>query len=167
MKKSLNVKSVVVLTAICGVISLLLAATNALTAPIIEKNQAAAANEALLVVMPDGTDFEKMDLSSYELPATVTEAYKEAGGGHVVKLTTTGYGSGFVIMCGVNADGTVSGAVCLSSNETLGHEKTFGENFTGKNSETVEAVDVISVCSASGELKPLRLRVAAEERHAR
>ena len=74
MKKSLNVKSIVVLTAICAVISLLLAGTNALTAPIIEKNQAAAANEALLVVMPDGTGFEKMDLSSYELPATVTEA---------------------------------------------------------------------------------------------
>ena len=144
MKKSLSVKSIVVLTAICAVISLLLAATNALTAPIIEKNQAAAANEALLVVMPEGTDFEQMDLSSYELPATVTEAYKEAGGGHVVKLTTTGYGSGFVIMCGVNADGTVSGAVCLSSNETLGHEKTFGENFAGKNSEGVDAVDVIS-----------------------
>ncbi|MBR6537296.1 MAG: FMN-binding protein [Lachnospiraceae bacterium] len=144
MKKSFNVKSIVVLTAICAVISLLLAATNALTAPIIEKNQAAAANEALLVVMPDGTDFEKMDLSSYELPATVTEAYKEAGGGHVVKLTTTGYGSGFVIMCGVKADGTVSGAVCLSSNETLGHEKTFGENFTGKNVDEVVTVDTIS-----------------------
>ena len=144
MKKSLNVKSIVVLTAICGVISLLLAATNALTAPIIEKNQQAAANEALLVVMPEGTDFEQMDLSAYELPAAVTEAYKEAGGGHVVKLTTTGYGSGFVIMCGVNADGTVSGAVCLSSNETLGYEKTFGENFTGKNSEGVDVVDTIS-----------------------
>ena len=144
MKKSLNVKSIVVLTAICGVISLLLAATNALTAPIIEKNQNAAANEALLVVMPNGTGFEQMDLSSYTLPATVTEAYKEASGGHVVKLTTTGYGSAFVIMCGVNADGTVSGAVCLSSNETLGYEKTFGENFTGKNSEGVETVDTIS-----------------------
>ncbi len=144
MKKSLNVKSIAVLTAICAVISLLLAVTNALTAPIIEKNQAAAANEALLVVMPDGTDFELLDLSSYELPATVTEAYKEAGGGYVVKLTTTGYGSGFVIMCGVNADGTVSGAVCLSSNETLGYEKTFGENFGGKNSEAVDAVDTIS-----------------------
>lgn len=144
MKKSLNVKSIVVLTAICAVISLLLAGTNALTAPIIEKNQAAAANEALLVVMPEGTGFEKVDLSSYELPSTVTEAYKEAGGGYVVKLTTTGYGSGFVIMCGVKADGTVSGAVCLSSNETLGYEKTFGENFTGKNSDEVAAVDTIS-----------------------
>lgn len=142
MKKSL--KSIAVLTAICAVISLLLAATNALTAPIIEKNQNAAANEALLVVMPDGKDFEKLDLTAYELPATVNEVYKEAGGGYVVKLTTTGYGAGFVIMCGVNADGTVSGAVCLSSNETLGYEKTFGENFTGKNSEEVAAVDIIS-----------------------
>ncbi len=144
MKKSLNFKSIAVLTVICGVMSLLLAATNAITAPIIKKNQAAAANEALLVVMPDGKDFEKLDLSSYDLPATVTEAYKEAGGGYVVKLTTTGYGSGFVIMCGVKADGTVSGAVCLSSNETLGYEKTFGENFTGKNSDEVAAVDIIS-----------------------
>ena len=144
MKKSLNLKSIVVLTAICGVISLMLAATNAITAPIIEKNQNAAANEALLVVMPNGTGFELMDLSSYTLPATVTEAYKEAGGGYVVKLKTTGYCSDFVIMCGVNADGTVSGAVCLSSNETLGHEKTYGENFTGKNAEGVEAVDSIS-----------------------
>ena len=144
MKKSLNFKSIVVLTVICGVMSLMLAVTNAITAPIIEKNQNAAANEALLVVMPDGTGFEPMELSSYTLPATVTEAYKEASGGHVVKLTTTGYGSGFVIMCGVKADGTVSGAVCLSSGETLGYEKTFGENFTGKNVEEVEAVDVIS-----------------------
>ena len=144
MKKSLNLKSIVVLTSICAVISLLLAATNALTAPIIEKNQNAAANEALLVVMPDGTGFEKIDISSYELPATVDEAYKEAGGGYVVKLTTAGYSSGFVIMCGVNADGTVSGAVCLSSNETLGYEKTFGDNFAGKNNEGVDAVDSIS-----------------------
>lgn len=140
-----NVKSVVVLTAICAVMSLLLAVTNYITAPIIKKNQDKAANEALLQVMPNGTSFVAVDLSSYELPATVTEAFKEeSGAGYVVKLTTTGYGSGFVIMCGVNADGTVSGAVCLSSTETLGHEKTYGENFTGKNSEGVDAVDTIS-----------------------
>lgn len=144
MKKSFNLKSIVVLTAICGVISLMLAATNAITAPIIEKNQKAAADAALLVVMPDGTGFEPMDLTSYTLPSTVTEAYKEAGGGYVVKLKTTGYGSDFIIMCGVDADGTVTGAVCLSSNETLGHEKTYGEEFTGKNGESVDAVDTLS-----------------------
>ena len=47
-------------------------------------------------------------------------------------------------MCGINADGTVSGALCLASTETLGHEKTFGDNFKGKNSDEVSAVDTIS-----------------------
>lgn len=142
MKKS--VTSTLVLVCVCAVTAILLAFTNAITAPVIKQNQDAAANEALLEVMPNGEGFEKMDISSYELPATVTEVYKEANGGYVVTLTTTGYGSGFVIMCGVSADGTVTGAVCLTSTETLGHEKTFGTNFTGKNAEGVDAVDTIS-----------------------
>ena len=40
-------KSVIALTAICAVISILLAITNLITGPIIEKNASAAANEAL------------------------------------------------------------------------------------------------------------------------
>ena len=142
MKKS--VQSTLVLVAICAVMAILLAVTNAITAPIIKQNQDAAANEALLVVMPGGEGFEKMDISSYTLPSTVTEVYKEANGGYVVTLTTTGYGTGFVIMCGVSADGTVTGAVCLASTETLGFEKTFGESFTGKDAAGVDAVDTIS-----------------------
>ena len=47
-------------------------------------------------------------------------------------------------MCGVSADGTVTGAVCLGSSETLGYEKTFGESFTGKDAAGVDAVDTIS-----------------------
>ena len=49
-----------------------------------------------------------------------------------------------VIMCGVDANGNVTGAICLSSNETLGHEKTFGEKFTGKDAAGVDAVDTFS-----------------------
>lgn len=142
MKQS--VKSTLVLVCICAVMALMMAITNAITAPIIEKNQSAAANEALLQVMPGGQGFEKMDVSGYTLPATVTEVYKEANGGYVFQLTTAGYSSGLVIMCGVHADGTVSGATCLASTETLGYEKTFGENFVGKNGDGVDAVDTIS-----------------------
>ena len=142
MKRS--VKSTLVLVVICAVTAILLALTNAITAPTIKANQDKAANEALLQVMPNGQGFEKLDLSTYTLPATVTDAYKEAGGGYVFQLKTTGYGSDFIIMCGVNADGTVSGTVCLSSTETLGHEKTFGANFTGKDAAGVDAVDTIS-----------------------
>ncbi|MBR0534788.1 MAG: proton-conducting membrane transporter, partial [Clostridia bacterium] len=59
------VKSVVVLTLICGFLAIILAVTNSITAPVIAKNELAAANEALLVVYPDGKDFQEMDLSAY------------------------------------------------------------------------------------------------------
>ena len=137
-------KSIVALTVICAVIALALAATNMITAPIIEKNEAAAANEALLIVMPEGEDFTAVDISGYELPETVTEVYAETSGGYVVKLTTSGYGAGMVIMCGVSADGTVTGATCLSSNETLGEEKTYGEKTVGKNIDDIDAVDTVA-----------------------
>ena len=142
MKKS--VQSTFVLIAICAVMAILLALTNAVTAPVIKQNQDAAANEALLVVMPEGEGFEKMDISGYTLPSTVTEVYKEAKGGYVITLTTAGYGSGLIVMCGISPDGTVTGAVCLGSTETLGYEKTFGENFTGKDAAGVDAIDTIS-----------------------
>ena len=142
MKKS--VISTLVLVCICAVMAILLAVTNQITAPIIQANSDKAANEALLQVMPEGKGFEKMDISAYELPSTVTEVYKEATGGYVVRMTTAGYGSGMVIMCGVSAEGTITGAVCLGSSETLGYEKTFGESFTGKDAAGVDAVDTIS-----------------------
>ena len=138
------IKSVVALTAICAVVAILLAVTNFITAPVIEKNASAAANEALVVVMPEGTDFTPVDLSKYELPATVTEAYSEAGGGYVVKLTTSGYGSDMVIMCGINAAGEITGATCLSSNETLGEEKTYGETAIGSNLESIDGLATVS-----------------------
>ena len=117
------IKNLAVFVCICCVITVLLAATNYITAPVIAENQNAAANAALLEVMPEGKGFETADISTLTLPATVTEVHKETSGlGYVIKLTTAGYGTDFVIMCGVSADGVVTGAVCLSSNETLGKE---------------------------------------------
>ena len=47
-----NIKSVVVLTAICLVVAVLLAYTNSIPAPIIEANKAAKSSGSLLEVMP-------------------------------------------------------------------------------------------------------------------
>lgn len=140
-----KIKNLLVFVCICSAIALLLAGTNFLTAPIIEKNQNAAANDALLEVMPNGAGFEEIDLSAYTLPATVTKAHRETDGhGYVIELKTTGYGSDMIIMCGVNENGTVTGAVCLSSNETLGAEKNYGDNFKDKDGAGVEAVDTVA-----------------------
>ncbi|MBQ7090248.1 MAG: FMN-binding protein, partial [Clostridia bacterium] len=147
-----NIKNTAILVCVCTVITLLLALTNSITAPVIEENANASANAALLEVMPEGSGFDAVDLSSYELPATVTEVYKENGGlGYVIKLVTAGYGTDMVIMCGVGTDGIVTGAVCLSSNETLGKEKTYGENFVDQNAEGVEAVDTVASATKTTE----------------
>ncbi len=138
------IKSVVVLVAICAVVSVLMAFTNYITAPIIAKNEAGKANEALSEVLPGGEGFELVDISAYTLPATVTEVYKASNGGYVVKLKTSGFAPNMVIMCGINADGTVAGALCLSSEETNGAEKTYGSSFVGKDSTGVDSVDTVS-----------------------
>lgn len=138
------IKSIISLTVICAVVAIALGATNYVTAPIIEKNAGAAANEALLVVMPDGGDFTAADLTQYTLPATVLEAYTASNGGSVVKLSTTGYGPDMIIMCGVDADGNVTGTVCLSSNETLSAEKTYGDTLKGATIDTIDGIATVS-----------------------
>lgn len=142
MKKYIS--SALSLTVICAVVALLLAVTNHITAPIIEEQQNAATNEALLVVMPDGKDFKSVDINKYDLPESITEAYSEANGGYVFKLQTTGYASGFVIMCGVNAEGKVTGATYIASNETLGAEKDYGNNLKDADINSIDSVDTIS-----------------------
>lgn len=142
MKK--HIKSVISLTAICAVVALLLGITNFITAPIIKKQEDQKVAQALLVVLPNGEEFKNVDLSSYKLPATVTEAYSEKNGGYVFKMTTTGYASGLVILCGVDSEGKVTGATCIASSETNGAEKDYGSKFINKTADEVDSIDTVS-----------------------
>ena len=136
-----HIKNVSILVSICLIVAVLLSVTNYFTAPIIKANDDKKANEALFQVLPNGGSFEKIDLAEYTLPATVVEAYRASEGGYAIKLSTAGYASGLVIMCGISSDGTVSGAVCLGSNETWGLEKTFGEKLVGADATSVVDVE--------------------------
>ena len=145
---SKSVKSIVTLVAICAVVTVVLALTNAITAPIIEANDAKAANAALLEVLPDGGSFTTADISALTLPATVSEVYTAENGGTVVRLSTTGYASGMALMVGINPDGTVSGTKLIASQETpsIGGAAadTFSASVVGVDITTVEALDTIS-----------------------
>ncbi len=141
-KKSL--KDVLVLLIICSVFAVLLAATNSITAPVIKAELDSKAYEAYFAVMPEGAEFDvssTVDLSKYTLPKTVVEAKKENNGmGYAIKLVTKGYADGMTLIVGVSADGIVTGATCIASNETWGLEGTLGDKFEGKDVNT--AVDV-------------------------
>lgn len=146
MKES--IRSIVVPVSICAVISVLLALTNSITAPIIEQNEAKGANAALLEIMPDGGSFELVDISSHTLPETVTEVYLAEKGGHVIKLNTTGYAPGMVLMCGISTEGTVIGTKLVSSGETPSIGGAAAEGFAAKvvnqDLSTIDSVDTVA-----------------------
>jgi Na+-translocating ferredoxin:NAD+ oxidoreductase RnfG subunit len=111
-----NMKPTIVLGVICLVSALLLALVNVITGPIIAANQNAAANEALLEVLPDGKNFKEIELGD-KYPKAITKGYK-ADGGYVFQATVTGKSSGLVIMCGINSDGKVVGTKVIAEQET-------------------------------------------------
>ena len=118
MTKKFDLKPTLVLCAICVVMVALLAVVNMITAPIIAAQQNAAANEALLVVLPDGKNFEEINLADAGLPSNIDMAYKEAGGGFVFRVTVAGKNPGLMIMFGINGAGEIVGTKVISEAET-------------------------------------------------
>lgn len=139
-----SVKSIVVLLVICLVASAVLATVNSFTSPLIEKSENEKVKKSLLVVMPGGENFKELDPLPEGIAETVKQVYTEDGGGYVFKLVTTGYSAGLTIMCGISSDGKITGATCVSSGETLGNEKTYGELFLGADKTDIDGIDSVS-----------------------
>ena len=148
-----HLKSILTLFIICAVVSILLAVVNGVTAPIIAEQQAAAASGALLEVMPNGGTFEKVDISSYSLPTSVTEVNKASNGGYVFQVVFSGYNTGNVAMIGVSADGKVTGTKCITVADQGGNGKDSAKEiptidatgyYVGQDATTIEGVDTIA-----------------------
>lgn len=145
MKKSLS--SVICLTVISLVITALLAVTNAFTAPIIEEAERAAAFGALTKVLPSGqfgADCEITEISDDLKKIGVESAYVSSNGGCVVTINTAGYSTGLKLMFGVDGEGKIAGSECLASSETLGFEKTYGENILGADLNSIDGINTVA-----------------------
>ena len=123
------------LLCICLAVALLLAAVNLVTLPIIEKAQEQKLQDSLRKVMPLGEDFEEISTEGLEIE--VTKAFTEKNGGFVFQVEVTGYKPGLIIVCGIDADGKITGADYISSSETLSAEVGLGEKFVGYTSNTI------------------------------
>lgn len=163
-------KSIVVLTVISLVVAVALAGVNAFTAPMIEAAEKEATRQALAEVYPSEANFEQLDISKYSsLPTTVTEAYSFEDGGYVVKVSTSGFNAGLVVICGIDAEGKITGAKCLASGETESitgkREYTYGESFVGVSGSAIDGVNAISgaTYTSNGYKKALKDAVAATE----
>ena len=140
---------IIVLVLICAIMSGLLAATNSVTAPIIEEAERKANEEARIEVMPSADGFEEVTVDG--LPDSVTGVFKASNGvGYVFSLTTTGYGgkNTLKMTVGIDMDGKITETKVLSHSETagLGSKITtdaFKGQFPGKDA-SLEGVDNIS-----------------------
>ncbi|MDD6038965.1 MAG: FMN-binding protein [bacterium] len=131
-----NVKSVVVLTAICVVVATLLSVTNFFTAPVIESNKASAAYDSLYVVMADAQGFEDVELPA-DAPETVTGLYKETSGlGYVATLSTTSQYSSdnMSITVAIGADGTIVGVTITGYYESKDFGPDYPQTYVGADS---------------------------------
>ena len=128
MKKA-NFMPTIVLGAICLVVALLLSLVNSVTAPVIEAAQNAAANEALIVVLPDGKNFEEITLDE-KYPAAITKGYK-ADGGFVFQATVTGKSAGLIVLCGIDAEGKIVGTAVIADQETDSYDANVFPAVTG------------------------------------
>lgn len=140
-----HIKPIVVLTVICIVVAGLLAFTNSLTKPVIERAAIEAANQIRRQVLPNGTDFEKIEYTA----EGVIAVYKDKGGaGYVIEAKAKGNNDFVVGMVGINADGTVA-AVAISSHSedngigTKAFEQSYLDKFAGLSGSTA-GMDTVS-----------------------
>ena len=127
MKK--NILPSIVLGAICLVVALLLSVVNMLTAPIIADRQNAAADAALLEVLPGCTNAKPVELTA-DYPAIITKGYK-ANNGCVFQMELTGKSSGLIIMVGVSSEGKVTGTKVIANQETPSYAEKVFPNLEG------------------------------------
>ena len=142
-------KTFAILLVVIAVFGGAMAALNLYTGPIIAAKKAAAASGPLAEVMPGSAGFEEIDIATVEgLPAGVTKIHKENNGmGYVFEVTVnSGYQPGMVILCGINAEGKITGSKCTKTNDTYGLEEKLNGQYNGK---TLDDVDLIIAAGAS------------------
>ena len=133
------IQPVVVLVAICLVITFALAYVNSITAPIIEENGRKAAEAARIELLPSATSFEQYtgDLLVYTPDAVfVTDCYTSNDGGMVVTVSTKSFGGAMVQMVGIDAEGKFTGVKIMSHADTKGlgtkaHDAAYTAQYIG------------------------------------
>ena len=111
-------KPIVVLCVICIVVTGALAATNSVTAPIIEAATLAAQEAARTELLPDAQGFEKVEGVDV---ANVSDVYRTTNDvGVVITSSAKGYGGDVVVMTAFNPDGTIKQIKVTEQAETKG-----------------------------------------------
>ncbi len=115
---------VIVLVAICFVISAALALTYGVADPIIKRNTKAEADKARKELLAKADTFDKYEgklLATSDGKVTVKEAYiAKNGEGMVFTVETKSFGGGLIEMIGIDKNGEITGVVIQDHKDTPG-----------------------------------------------
>lgn len=112
------IKPIVVLCVICVVITGALAATNSVTAPIIEEATRLAQEQARAELLPEADGFEKVEGVAVD---NVSDVYAATNGaGYVITSTAKGYGGTMTVMTSFTPDGQIKQLKVTEASETQG-----------------------------------------------
>lgn len=154
-------KPIVVLVIICIVVTGALAATNGVTAPIIEEAKVAAENAARTELLPEAegafTPVENVEVGN------VSAVYvADNGAGTIITSSAKGYGGDVVVMTAFNPDGTIKQIKVTEQAETKGigskvvDTPSYWENYQGLDAsqplvlnEDVDAVTSATISSTA------------------
>ncbi len=146
-KPKFNVKSIIVLTAICLIVAALLAVTNHFTSPVVERTRQQKIVDSLKEVLPDMTKMEQITDLPEGTPSTVKSVYRINDDEYAIVLaTTSAYSNGDMgITVGMSKDGEILGIKLTSYFESKDFGRdTYPQNFVGKNSSDYADVDTFS-----------------------
>ena len=132
-------KPIVVLCVICIVVTGALAATNRVTAPIIEAATLAAQEAARTELLPDAQGFEKVEGVNV---ANVSDVYRTTNDvGVVITSSAKGYGGDVVVMVAFGPDDTIKQIKVTEQAETKGigsnvvSSEEYWANYAGVSAE--------------------------------
>ncbi len=128
-------KPIVVLGLICVIVTGALAATNSVTAPIIEEATRLAQEQARQELLPEAEGFEKIEGIDV---ANVSDVYAASNGvGYVVTSSAKGYGGTMTVMVSFTPEGTIKQIKVTEQAETQGigskvaGDASFWERYAG------------------------------------
>lgn len=157
-------KPIVVLCAICIVITGALAATNSMTAPIIAEATRVAQENARKELLPDADGFTKVDVTV----ENVSDVYvADNGVGTVITCAGKGYGGTITVMVAFNPDDTVKQIKITEQAETAGlgskiqTETSFLDSFVALPAEDFEVTDINAITGATISSKAVTAAVNA------
>ncbi|MFV0414400.1 MAG: FMN-binding protein [Oscillospiraceae bacterium] len=147
-------KPVLSLVVIGVLVSALLGVTNAVTLPIIENNNQAAAEAVRRTLLPQADLFE--DITPSPLPEGISSVYKAVNGaGYIIEAYGRGYGGTVPATVAFGEGGSIVGVQFTENSETPGlgkkvsTEAWFASQFIGKGEAEISGTEVDKIASAT------------------